>query len=100
MAEQAESIDNPMHEAAKRGVATIHKCFYYCILCVTFFIRGGRKKTLTFFCLSLLKSCCTISIISALLSLTPCVLTLVYLNRQSELAEGMCGEQGWNQWAR
>ena len=48
VAEQAESVDNPMHEAAKRGVTTTDKLnffralFTYCdvslFLCNSFFV--------------------------------------------------------------
>lgn len=69
VAEQAESIDNPMHEAAKRGATSFCTSETFLIYHVT----------------------CNLPHSTVLMCIC------VYLNRQSELAEGMSGEQGGNQ---
>ena len=69
MAEQAESVDNPMHEAAKRGatatdkMSVVHALFIYCDVslfpCNSSFIRDSSVllETTFFFFLNHLHLC-------------------------------------------
>lgn len=74
VADNAESIDNPMHEAAKRGTTHIYiYIFINLVFCVFYklnhLFRVRTHKPVSDF---------------------------VHLNRKPELVEGVSGEQGWN----